>query len=106
VSFDNPDFVDVVIHSYRHRNGNAPGEARFQAMEQELARRPKIQVPTIVMYGANDGIARPPADSPPAERDSFTSLMARRVIDGAGHFLPREKPEAVSTAILELVVSV
>jgi len=29
-SFDNPDFVDVVIHSYRHRIGNAPGEARFK----------------------------------------------------------------------------
>ena len=26
-SFDNPDFVDVVIHSYRHRNGNAPADA-------------------------------------------------------------------------------
>jgi len=28
-SFDNPDFVGCVIHSYRHRNFNAPGEARF-----------------------------------------------------------------------------
>jgi len=65
MSFDNPDFVDVVVHSYRHRIGNAPGEARFQAMEQELARRPKIQIPAIVMYGANNGIARPPADSRP-----------------------------------------
>ena len=24
-SFDNPDFVDVVIHSYRHRNGKCAG---------------------------------------------------------------------------------
>jgi pimeloyl-ACP methyl ester carboxylesterase len=103
VSFDNPDFVDVVIHSYRHRNGNAPGEARFEEVEQELARRPKIQVPTMVLYGANDGIARPPANSPPAERASFTSLVARRVIDGAGHFLPREKPDAVSSGMLELL---
>jgi pimeloyl-ACP methyl ester carboxylesterase len=105
VSFDNPDFVDVVIHSYRHRNGNAQGEARFQAMEQELARRPKISAPSIVLYGANDGIARPSADSSPAERASFTSLVARRVIDGAGHFLPREKPEAVASAILELLAT-
>src|SRR5580658_8838569 len=89
VSFDNPDFVDVVIHSYRHRIGNAPGEARFQAMEQELARRPKIEAPTIVMFGANDGIARPAADSSPGERASFPSLVAHRVIAGAGHFLPR-----------------
>jgi len=103
VSFDNPDFVDVVIHSYRHRYGNAPGEPRFKAMEQQLAERPKIQIPSIVLYGADDGIARPPAESPPAERAAFTSLRARRVVAGAGHFLPREKPDAVSSAMLELL---
>lgn len=102
VSFDNPDFVDVVIHSYRHRNLNAPGEARFARVERQLAERPKIEVPSIVLYGADDGVARPPEDSPLA-RASFTSLVARRVIAGAGHFLPREKPEAVSSAMVELL---
>ena len=57
VSFDNPDFVDVVIHSYRHRIGNAPGEKRFEAVEQQLAKRPRIQCPAITLYGADDGIA-------------------------------------------------
>src|SRR5579871_6282906 len=104
VSFDNPDFVDVVIHSYRHRNGNAPGEERFKGMEAELAKRPKIHVPTITLHGADDGIGRPPADSP-AERANFTSLSARRVIAGAGHFMPREQPEAVSSAMLELLAA-
>ena len=27
--FDNPDFVAVVIHSYRHRHGAAPGDRRW-----------------------------------------------------------------------------
>lgn len=103
VSFDNPDFVDVVIHSYRHRIRNAPGEARFKTMEEQLAQRPRIQAPSITLYGADDGIARPPAESPPAERAAFASLVARRVITGAGHFMPREKPEAVSSAMLELL---
>jgi pimeloyl-ACP methyl ester carboxylesterase len=31
--------------------------------------------------------------------------MARRVIDGAGHFLPRERPDAVSSALLEVLKS-
>lgn len=101
-SFDNPDFVEVVIHSYRHRWGNAPGEARFSAVERTLAQRPKITPPTIVLHGANDGIVRPPADSP-TERAMFTSLRARRVIPGAGHFLPRENPAVVSSALLELL---
>src|SRR5262249_53905470 len=37
-SFENPDFVDVVIHSYRHRYGYAPGDPDLEAIEQKLAR--------------------------------------------------------------------
>jgi pimeloyl-ACP methyl ester carboxylesterase len=102
-SFDNPDFVDIVIHSYRHRLGNAPGEPRFLAVEQQLAQRPKIEVPTIVLHGADDALDRAPAEATAGERASFTSLVARRVIPGSGHFMPREKPEAVSAALLELL---
>jgi pimeloyl-ACP methyl ester carboxylesterase len=101
-SFDNPDFVDVVIHSYRHRIGNAPGEPRFAEVERRLAGRPVIQAPTITLYGAEDGLGRPAAESP-EERVSIPSLVARRIVPGAGHFLPREKPEAVSAALLELL---
>jgi pimeloyl-ACP methyl ester carboxylesterase len=101
-SFDNPDFVDVVIHSYRHRNLNAPGEPRFAMVERQLAERPKIAVPSIVLYGADDGLGRPAADTP-AERSLFNARVARRVVAGAGHFLPREKPAVVSSAMLELL---
>ena len=90
-SFDNPDFV-----------GNAQGEQRFLEMERELAEHPKINIPVITMSGADDGIARPAAEAP-AERTQLPGLIARRVIPGAGHFLPREKPDAVSAAILEVV---
>jgi pimeloyl-ACP methyl ester carboxylesterase len=102
MSFDNPDFVDVVIHSYRHRNLNAPGEPRLIAVERQLAERPKIGVPSIVLYGADDGLGAPPADTP-AERALFTARAARRVVAGAGHFMPREQPGAVSSALLELL---
>jgi pimeloyl-ACP methyl ester carboxylesterase len=102
MSFDNPDFVDVVIHSYRHRNLNAPGEPRFIAVERQLAERPKIGVPSIVLYGADDGLGVPPADTPD-ERALFTARVARRVVAGAGHFMPREQPGVVSSALLELL---
>jgi pimeloyl-ACP methyl ester carboxylesterase len=103
-SFDNPDFVDVVIHSYRHRIGNAPGEPRFLEIEKRLAQRPRIEAPAITLYGAADGI-RTPAAQDPNESATFAKLIARRVIDGAGHFMPREKPDAVSSALLELLKS-
>jgi pimeloyl-ACP methyl ester carboxylesterase len=102
-SFDNPDFVDVVIHSYRHRMANAPGEPRFQAMEEQLAKRPAVQAPSILLYGANDSLVRASPEASPAQRSLFPSLVAYRVIAGAGHFLPREKPDAVSAAMLELL---
>jgi len=102
-SFDNPDFVDVVIHSYRHRTGTAAGEDRFKETEQLLAKRPKIQAPTILLHGADDALTRPPAGESPAERALFPALKASRVVAGAGHFLPREKPEAMSSALLELL---
>jgi len=104
-SFDTPDFVDVVIHSYRHRIGNAPGEPRFKDVEAHLATRPRIQAPSMTLFGAEDGIARPPDESPPAERAAFERLVARRVVPGVGHFMPRERPEAVSSAMLELLAS-
>jgi pimeloyl-ACP methyl ester carboxylesterase len=101
-SFDNPDFVDVVIHSYRHRIGNAPGEPRFIDVERRLAQRPRIEMPVITLYGDSDGLGlRAPEES--AERVQFPKLVDRRVIPGAGHFLPREKPDAVSSALLEVL---
>jgi pimeloyl-ACP methyl ester carboxylesterase len=101
-SFDNPDFVDVVVHSYRHRIHNAAGEPRFEQMERDLAQRPKVNVPVITLYGADDGIAKPAPENP-NEKVQFPMLKARRVIEGAGHFLPREKPGAVSSALLEVL---
>jgi pimeloyl-ACP methyl ester carboxylesterase len=104
-SFDNPDFVDVVLHSYRHRIGNAPGEPRFVETERQLAKRPRIEAPTITLYGGSDGLGAPLAENP-NEGATFTKLVARRVIAGAGHFLPRERPDAVSAALVETACSV
>jgi len=101
-SFDNPDFVDCVIHSYRHRNLNAKGDPQFEAVERQLATRPKVDVPVILLYGADDALARPSTDGT-ADRVLFPKLVDRRIVPGAGHFLPREKPEAMSSAILQLL---
>ncbi|MBV9496506.1 MAG: alpha/beta hydrolase [Acidobacteria bacterium] len=102
-SFDNPDFVDCVIHSYRHRNMNAPGDPRFEADERKLAARPKIEAPCILLYGADEGLGGPPSPTGGGERTQFPNLVDRRIIPGAGHFLPHEKPEPVSSALLELL---
>jgi pimeloyl-ACP methyl ester carboxylesterase len=100
-SFESPDFVDVVIQSYRHRYGNAPGDPALEPIEQRLAEQPKITVPTIVLHGAADGVG--PSENSRQHARHFTSRYERRVIPVAGHFLPNEKPEAVVQAIRELM---
>ena len=57
ISFDNPDFVDVVIHSYRHRFGLVPGDPSVEETEQRLTKLPKISVPSISLDGLDDGVA-------------------------------------------------
>ena len=101
-SFDNTDFVDVVIHSYRHRHRNALGEKRFLKVEQFLAEQPRVLVPTIVLRGAESGFGRPSPD-PSRDEIRFGSLVARRIIEDAGHDLPVQRPEAVSDALAELL---
>jgi pimeloyl-ACP methyl ester carboxylesterase len=99
-AFDNPDFVEVVIHSYRHRHGAAPGDPALEPIEAQLAQRPPITVPTIVLHGECDGVG-PPEQSAGHTRH-FTGPYQRRVVPVAGHFLPREAPDAVITAIGDL----
>jgi pimeloyl-ACP methyl ester carboxylesterase len=100
-SFDNPDFVDVVIQSYRHRYGYAPGDPALEAIEQALAAQPKISVPTIVLHGEASGIG-PPAQSAQHAR-FFTGHYQRRVIPVAGHYMPAEAPREFAGALVELL---
>jgi len=99
-SFDNPDFVDVVIHSYRHRMGNAEGDPSCAAIEARLALLPKIDVPTIVIHGVADEV-NPVVKSEGHER-YFTSRYERRLFDGVGHNPPQEAPRAFAEAVLDL----
>jgi pimeloyl-ACP methyl ester carboxylesterase len=100
-SWENPDFVDVVIQSYRHRHLAAAGDPALEPIEALLAAQPAITVPTISLDGAADGVGAPPERDP--DQACFTgSFYDRRIIPVAGHFLPREAPAEFISALLEL----
>lgn len=100
-AFDNPDFVDVVLHSYRHRCGAAAGDLVLDDDEAKLAAKPPISAPTIALWGADDGVMPPPAKDADAQR--FTGPYERRILPGVGHAIPHEAPDAVVAAISALL---
>jgi pimeloyl-ACP methyl ester carboxylesterase len=100
-AFDNPDFVPVVIHSYRHRHLNAPGDPRFDPIERRLAERPRIEVPSVILHGRDDSVDRPRRSE--SHVALFPEGTERRVVPDAGHFMPREQPGAVVDALRSLL---
>ena len=100
-AFDNPDFVEVVIQSYRHRFGLVPGDPACADIERRLAAQPAISVPTITFDGADDGV-RPPAPAA-AFAHRFSGPRSHRLVPGVGHNMPQEAPRIFAEAVLELV---
>ena len=68
---DNPDYVDVAIHSYRHRYGLADGDPQYADLQRRLAALPVISVPAITLDGAADGVI--PATDGTASAAKFTA---------------------------------
>lgn len=105
-SFDNPDFVEVVVHSYRHRYGLVAGDPAYAAIEARLATQPDIVVPTIALFGDADGVAPLPssgsADPMRFRSGHFTGRYAERILADIGHDVPQEAPVAFAEAILDV----
>jgi pimeloyl-ACP methyl ester carboxylesterase len=99
-ALDNPDYVDVVIHSYRHRLGVAAGFPQYEEIEKRLAAQPTIAAPTITMDGDADGVVH--ATDGKASAAKFTGARQHRVIPNVGHNLPQEAPQSFAAAVWEL----
>ena len=97
-SWDNPDWVEVVLHSYCFRWGAAPPDPRYAALEERLKPQPKISVPTIVLHGELDGASL--VASSEDKEQYFSGPYERRVLAGVGHYVPREAPSALVDAII------
>jgi pimeloyl-ACP methyl ester carboxylesterase len=99
-AFDNPDHVAVVVHNYRWRLGLAAGEARYQALEDRLAKAPVIGVPTITLEGDANGAPHP---EPAAYARKFSGAYAHRTASGGvGHNLPQEAPRVFADAVIDV----
>lgn len=100
-SFTNPDFVNVVTHSYRHRFGLVDGDPQYAQLQKELALQPGISVPTVILAGSNDGVT-PAQDELQALR-KFTGPVRRFILEGIGHNVPQEEGAGFAQAVLSLL---
>jgi pimeloyl-ACP methyl ester carboxylesterase len=98
-AFDNPDFVDVVVHAYRHALGNGAGDPALAPLEERLAGRPPITVPAVTLDGTDDTL-KPGGTADHAAM--FTARHDHRVVE-AGHALPYEAPAAFADAVLTVL---
>jgi len=97
-AFTNPDHVRIVIHNYRWRLSLANGEAKYSDIEQKLFAGPTISVPTITIGSDFDGAA---ADGK-GYANKFTGRYDHRILNGIGHNVPQEDPQAFATAIADV----
>ena len=92
-SFDNPDWAEVTLHSYRSRWGHAPADPSCLALEARLAADPVIRVPTLVLHGGGDACNGP--ETSEGRESLFGGPYRRVVLPGVGHFPQRQAAPAV-----------
>jgi pimeloyl-ACP methyl ester carboxylesterase len=97
------DFVRTVIHSYRVRYDNVPGDddPTVQEWERKCAERPKISVPTFNFMGKSDGVRAFEAED--KGRNMFTGWYERIDLNAVGHCPPAEAPKEFADGILKLL---
>jgi len=101
ISFTNPDFVDVVVHSYRHRYGLANGDPKLENIEEVLLTQPTIKTPSVVLDAEADGVE--PIEGTGKDAMHFTGKYERKIIKGAGHNVPQEAPLEFASAIMTFI---
>jgi len=100
-SFENPDFVDVVIHSYRHRYALVAGDPALEDIERRLAAQPAISVRTVALHGEANSVL--PAVGLELRARRFSGPYQRTVIPRIGHNVPQEAPAQFADAVLSLL---
>ncbi len=96
--FDNPDWADITVHSYRVRWSLAPRDPAYAGVARRIAADPVIAVPTLMLQGGADPVALPQGSE--GKDKLFSGGYERVVLDRLGHFPQRQGPDAVLERLL------
>ena len=98
LSFENPDWVDVTLHSYQSRWDEAEPDPRSKELEDRVKATRSLAVPALYIQGEVDGVNPPPTSAGLASR--FSGPFERIVLPGVGHFPTREAPDEVAAHLI------
>ncbi len=101
LAFDNPDWIDITLHSYRHRWGFVAGDVAYAADTAALRPLPLLATPTLVLHGKDDYVN--PVETSANKEAWFSGGYHRVVLDGVGHFPQREAVQRVAHEILTFI---
>lgn len=96
-AFDNPDWVEVTLHSYRARWDEAEPDPKSRWLEDRVKATKTLSLPTVYVQGEADGINPPSASrSVPSRFDGPFEMVS---LPGVGHFIQREAPREVAARL-------
>ena len=99
-AWDNPDWVDVTLHSYRARWGEAEADPASAWLEEKVKATETLSLPAIYIQGTADGVNPPAAAKQvPAK---FSGPFDYIELPGVGHFLQREAPAEAAAHLVTL----
>jgi pimeloyl-ACP methyl ester carboxylesterase len=99
-TYNNPDYMDVVVHCYRVRLLYVPADPRYVELEARLLLQPPITVPVVTLDSLED--RNFPATNGFPSAKYFTGPRVHHEVPRAGHSLPREQPVAFADAVRDV----
>ncbi len=101
-SLREPANLRAALGSYRATLGDGRRDARYDALQAAAAAVPAQ--PTLYLHGRTDGCIG--VEVAEAARATLGAHVRTRILDGCGHFLHRERPDAVAELVLDFLAEV
>ncbi|KRN99352.1 alpha/beta fold hydrolase [Companilactobacillus kimchiensis] len=93
--FQNSDWSDVTLNTYRERWGYAPFDGKYADMKERLDKVKKISVPTLNILGKDDTCTDYRMNQNMSQY--FDKGFKQEIWSGTGHFIQREAPKRLGT---------
>jgi pimeloyl-ACP methyl ester carboxylesterase len=101
-SFRTPDFSKIVLNAYRSGVSGLGGDESYDKLRSVIRKTPAVSCSVIVLSGADDPVERAPLQDEAIKR-YFVGGFSHKVIEGAGHFIHRQRPDEVINAIVTAI---